>query len=118
MDIELSVLFKNILLIIVINILLIVVTIIGYSILPTLFVLRKKYYGSLTKEENTKRKAFGNPIIGIWYCPSCHYSIFPNELEKLKNSFTWSDNSKSVLENFTGPHCKECNVPMEYDESE
>lgn len=63
------------------------------------------------------RKAFGNPLIGTWYCPNCQYTIFPNELEKLKNSFKWSSKSTSTLKGFVGPCCKDCDTPMEYDEA-
>lgn len=63
-----------------------------------------------------KKKAFGNPLVGTWYCPKCRYTIFPNKLKKQKNSFVWSDKNASTLGGFVGPHCKSCGTPMEYDE--
>lgn len=68
------------------------------------------------KKERPTRKMFGNPIVGTWFCPVCSYQIYPNSLEKSKDSFTWSNSSKSVSEGFVGPHCKKCGTPMEYDE--
>lgn len=69
-------------------------------------------------EQNEKeRRAFGNKIIGTWYCTKCTHRIFPGELKADEDSFEWSNESKSLHDGAIGPHCKECGAPMDYDEA-
>lgn len=67
--------------------------------------------------ENKGLRAFGEPIVGTWYCKLCGYHIFPNELKRLEDTFLWSNKSETLIKPAVGPHCKKCNTPMDYDES-
>lgn len=70
-------------------------------------------------ERNEKEKrAFGNPLIGTWYCQKCSYTIFPRRLKIEEDLFVWSNESSSLHNGAIGPHCKKCGAPMDYDDAE
>lgn len=69
----------------------------------------------LEQEKKTKKRVFGNAIVGDWICASCHYHVFPNTLRNLQDDFVWTQITKS--DNFH-PCCPKCGTALLYDEAE
>lgn len=59
-----------------------------------------------------KKKVFGSPVVGIWYC-ECGYRIFPNSLKEQRNGFTWKIQENSE---WSIACCPVCNKQLKYDE--
>lgn len=113
MDIELITVLENVIIAFLI--------ILSCGFIHKVFVMAgipQKICTLLSFNKNKELRTFGDVIVGTWYCPSCEYHIFPNKLKKLEDSFTWSNKNNELIKPAIGPHCKKCNIPMNYDEAE
>jgi len=61
------------------------------------------------------KKAFGDAIIGEWFCSKCGYYIFPRQLRERQDRYTWI---KDIKTGYFKPACPECKTPLQYDGAE
>lgn len=60
-------------------------------------------------------KVIGNSIVGIWYCPKCKKTFYPNEIKNFDFDYPKNEHGKM---GYKYPKCPYCNAILEYDEAE
>jgi hypothetical protein len=62
------------------------------------------------------KRAFGDALVGKFFCRNGCTTLFPREVREFQNDFKWSEEHPDTREGWAGPYCTHCGEPLRYDE--